>query len=198
VLPGEPALQLQPAPAQQALASATIPASVVRQTELAASSVAEQVAPAPAPDPRRIADLAAALADIPEIEPEAPAPKPTAKKPATAPAAAKKPAPAPAPAKKAAPPAPKEPARVWVQVAGGADKGGLSREFARLRSKAPKVLATRAAWTTPLNATNRLLVGPFASTKEAQAFVNELAKEDLSAFAWTSEAGQKIEKLPAK
>ena len=49
-----------------------------------------------------------------------------------------------------------------------------------------------------LNATNRLLVGPFAGAKEAQAFVNQLKAGDLSAFAWTSAAGQKIEKLPAK
>jgi hypothetical protein len=201
VLPGQPGLEPQPAPAQQApaqqtLATATLPASVVRQTDLAASSAAEQAAPAPVP--RRIADLAAALADIPDVEPEAAAPKPAVTKPAAKPAATKKPAPAAASAKKTTPPAPREPARVWVQVAGGADKTGLPREFARLKSKAPKALAARAAWTTPLNATNRLLVGPFASTKEAQTFVNELAKEDLSAFAWTSEAGQKIEKLPAK
>ena len=60
------------------------------------------------------------------------------------------------------------------------------------------MLGARGAWTTPLNATNRLLVGPFASSKEAQAFVNQLKAEDLSGFAWTSAAGQKIEKLPAK
>jgi hypothetical protein len=85
-----------------------------------------------------------------------------------------------------------------VQVAGGAQKGALPREFARLKAKAPKLLGSRTAWTTPLNATNRLLVGPFAGSKEAQAFVNQLKAADLSGFAWTSAAGQKIEKLPAK
>jgi hypothetical protein len=85
-----------------------------------------------------------------------------------------------------------------VQVAGGADKDALPREFTRLKTKAPKALATRTAWTTPLKATNRLLVGPFKSDAEAQAFVNELKKAELSGFAWTSDAGQKIEKLSAK
>jgi hypothetical protein len=102
------------------------------------------------------------------------------------PAAAKKPA------------APAEPSRVWVQVAGGADKAALPREFTQLKTKAPKLLAARTAWTTPLKATNRLLVGPFKTDKEAQDFVNELKKADLTGFAWTSEAGQKIEKLSAK
>jgi cell division protein FtsN len=114
--------------------------------------------------------------------------------PAPAKAAAKKET--PAPAKK--PAAPAEPSRIWVQVAGGADKAALPREFARLKSKAPKVLAARTAWTTPLKATNRLLVGPFKTDGEAQEFVNELKKADLSGFAWTSDAGQKIEKLAAK
>ncbi|MGA9580590.1 MAG: SPOR domain-containing protein, partial [Allosphingosinicella sp.] len=129
--------------------------------------------------------LSAAIADIPEPEPApvraiAPKTKPAA-------TAAKKP--------KAAP---SEPSRVWVQIAGGAAKGALPREFARLKAKAPKLLGAHSAWTAPLNATNRLLVGPFASSREAQTFVNQLKAEDLSSFAWTSPAGQKVEKLPSK
>jgi hypothetical protein len=107
-------------------------------------------------------------------------------------AAAKKDVPAKKPA------APAEPRRIWVQLAGGANKAALPMEFSRIKAKAPKLLATRTAWTTPLKATNRLLVGPFKTDKEAQDFVNELRKADLGGFAFTSEAGQKIEKLAAK
>jgi hypothetical protein len=138
----------------------------------------------------RLADLTAVIETVAE-----PAAKPAAKRPAAAATAKPKPA-APAAVKK--PAAPAEPARTWVQVAGGANKAGLPREFARLKAKAPKLLGAHAAWTAPLNATNRLLVGPFAGTKEAQAFVNQLKEQDIPAFAWTSEAGEKIEKLPAK
>jgi hypothetical protein len=74
----------------------------------------------------------------------------------------------------------------------------MDREFARIKAKAPKLLGSRTPWTTPLRFTNRLLVGPFSSTEEAQEFVNELAKLDLSAFSWTSPAGQEIVKLSAK
>jgi tetratricopeptide (TPR) repeat protein len=164
-------------------------------------------APPPAAEPAqssRLADVAALVAALPDPEPAKAAPtagrQQTASAARNAPAAKAPPAKAakPAPAKKAVPAAPPEPKRYWVQVAGGADKASLPREYARLKAKAPKLLAARKAWTAPLSTTNRLLVGPFASSKEAQEFVNQLAKLDLSAFAWTSEAGQKIEPLPAK
>jgi hypothetical protein len=94
--------------------------------------------------------------------------------------------------------APKEPSRHWVQVAGGANEAAMASEFKRLKDKAPKLLAARTAWTTPLRATNRLLVGPFKTPAEAQEFVNQLSKLDLPAFSWTSPAGQEIVKLAAK
>jgi Flp pilus assembly protein TadD len=130
---------------------------------------------------RRSVRSAAASEDAAETKPS----------PRTRTAAASKPA-------KKAPPPPREPSRHWVQVAGGADKETLPRAFARLKEKAPKLFTGRAAWTVPNNATNRLLVGPFDSADDAQDFVNKLAKADLSGFAWTSEAGQKIEKLAGR
>jgi hypothetical protein len=90
---------------------------------------------------------------------------------------------------------PAEPRRHWVQIAGGANKEGLPREFKRLKAMAPELLSGKTAWTTPLRFTNRLLVGPFESENEAQAFVNSLVEADLAAFSWTSAEGQEIEKL---
>jgi tetratricopeptide (TPR) repeat protein len=87
------------------------------------------------------------------------------------------------------------PSRHWVQIAGAANRAGLPAEFARLRGLAPDELARRSAYTTPLRFTNRLLVGPFDSDREAQAFVNQLAARNVAAFAWTSPAGQEIERL---
>jgi hypothetical protein len=96
---------------------------------------------------------------------------------------------------KAAKAAKPDPARSWVQVAGGANKADLPKAYRSLAAKAP-ALKGRPASVAPARATNRLLVGPFKSDDEAQAFVNTLAKQGLSAFSWTSEAGQKIEQLP--
>ena len=168
----------------------------------------EPVSPSPsAEQPRpasRLADVAATIASLSDSGAPPPAPAranaasagegttvPRANKTRQATTAAA------ATAKKPAA-APREPSRVWVQVAGGADKGALPREYGRLKAKAPRLLGSRAAWTTPANATNRLLVGPFPSSREAQAFVNELAKLDVAGFAWTSPAGQKVERLAAK
>jgi Flp pilus assembly protein TadD len=161
-----------------------------RPAEVAIAAV-EPSAPPPqaeaVPTGNRLADLSAIIAEV--AEPERPSNGASASKtkPAAS-AAAKKPKPAGEP----------EPSRAWVQIAVGAAKTALPREFARLKAKAPKSLSARGAWTAPLNATNRLLVGPFPSSKEAQAFVNQLKAEELSGFAWTSPAGQKVEKLPAK
>ncbi|MFC3581768.1 SPOR domain-containing protein [Sphingomonas hylomeconis] len=91
-----------------------------------------------------------------------------------------------------------EPARIWVQVSGGANEGDLAKEWARVRSKAPLAFKGKAGWTTPLRATNRVLAGPFKTDAEARSFVNALSKEGLSAFTFTSEAGQKVSKLAGK
>ena len=91
-----------------------------------------------------------------------------------------------------------DPARIWVQVAGGSSVRDLPREWAKLRDKAPAAFKGRSAYTTPLRFTNRLLAGPFKSDDEAQGFVNQIAKSGLTGFVFASEAGQKIDKLPAK
>ena len=201
--PASASAQGTPAPAAEGTSSS-------RLAEVAAT-VAALPDPAPRADTPAVKPAAAAArkgnAPAPSVEKRAPAARPAPAKPAPSRTAdgkdEKATTPAKAPVKKAAAEpaakkAPAEPVRVWVQVAGGAEKAALPREFARLKTRAPKLLAARSAWTAPAKATNRLLVGPFKTEKDAQEFVNELAKSKLEGFAWTSEAGQKIEKLPAK
>ncbi len=108
--------------------------------------------------------------------------------PTPAPATTNRPAPRPDPARA-------EPARHWVQVAGGADTAALPATWRRLAQQAPDLFKGKQAWTTPLRFTNRLLAGPFETSRAAQDFVNALAAEGLDAFAWTSEAGQEIRRL---
>jgi Flp pilus assembly protein TadD len=155
---------------------------------------AHPAAAASTPPKSRLADLAATVATLPG--PLAPPVRHAAygpKVPAATATAAKKPA---APAGKK--PEPKVAARIWVQLGIGDDEDALPSEYQRLKAKAGKLLAARAAWTAPMGETNRILVGPFPSKDEAQDFVNELAEKKLKAFAWTSPAGEKVAKLPAK
>jgi hypothetical protein len=101
--------------------------------------------------------------------------------------------------KKAKPdPAKAEPARWWAQVAGGANAGDLGKDWKRLAAKSPVAFRGKSAWMTPVRSTNRLLAGPFRAQGEAMAFVNLLAKDGASAFAWQSEAGQVVTKLATK
>lgn len=173
------------------IAGITIPAS-----ELGIEPMPGRAEPT-APDP--VVEASATLATparapvvAAKSEPAPPTPAPT---PRASPAAKAK---AVAPAKAKPDPAKAEPVRHWVQVAGGANVNALPREWARLIDKAPAEFRGQQAWTTPLRFTNRLLVGPFKTSAEAQRFVNMIGAKGLSAFAWTSEAGQKIAKLPAK
>ncbi len=99
-----------------------------------------------------------------------------------------------APTKVAAKAEREEPARIWVQVAGGANPGDLGKAWKSAQGKAP-ALAGKRAYTTPLRATHRVVTGPFKTQAEARAMVNTLAKQGLSAFTFTSEAGQKVSRL---
>ena len=90
------------------------------------------------------------------------------------------------------------PTRIWVQVAGGANEDDLPKAWAAVKKKAPEAFAGRSGWATPLRATNRVLTGPFKTDADARAFVNTLKKSGVSGFAFTSDAGQKIEKLPSE
>lgn len=105
-------------------------------------------------------------------------------------------APAARNAARAQTPAQRHPERIWVQIATAA-RSALPAEYARLRRKAPEVLRNRNAFTAPSGGNGRLLVGPFTTQAEARTFINRLDREDISAFAWSSTAGQEVAQVPA-
>jgi Flp pilus assembly protein TadD len=85
--------------------------------------------------------------------------------------------------------------KVYVQVAGGANKEDMDKAWEGVKKKAPDLMKGHTPSTTPLRATNRLLVGPFKTDEEAQAFVNKMAGKGLSGFTFKSAKGQKVEKV---
>jgi hypothetical protein len=84
-----------------------------------------------------------------------------------------------------------------VQIANGAP-GALAFELNRIRRAAPELMQGRTAWSAANGPSGRLLVGPFASSAEAQEFVNQLARKQVSSFAWHSDAGEEVGRLPAR
>jgi tetratricopeptide (TPR) repeat protein len=154
------------------------------------------------PEPVRVASAEPKpRAEAPKPAPKAETPKPGAKpgaKPAATATDAKGKKKPDTPAPKAKPKPPAEPPRSWVQVGIGQDEDALPRTWAKLVKANPAVFRGKSAWWTPLRATNRLLTGPFKDDDAAQDFVNTLKKAGVSAYAFTSDAGQKVTKLPPK
>lgn len=84
----------------------------------------------------------------------------------------------------------------WVQLAGGSNRDNMAAEYRRLERKSAQ-LKRRSGYVSAGKDYFRLLVGPFNSKSEAQAFVNKLAKDGVDGFSWTRTPAQiKIEKLP--
>ena len=84
----------------------------------------------------------------------------------------------------------------WVQLAGGSNQDRMAAEYRKLSAKAGKLLKSRSGYVTDGKDYFRLLVGPFASKGESQAFVNKLEKEGVDGFSWTrTPAKIRIEKL---
>jgi hypothetical protein len=203
-VPQETPVVLQEAPPTAARQEVPAPAT----SEPAASATA----PAPAPAVADFSDVAALVQSLPtEEEPPRPQPArtaPQASRPAatparTAPAQTRAGTPgaerSSTPSRTAArtPAPPPHPSRHWVQIANG-ERSAFAFQLGRLRQAAPELLRTRQAWWARNGSSERLLVGPFATAAEAQAFVTQLSRKSVAAFPWTSDAGEEVERLPAR
>ncbi|KXU30569.1 sporulation protein [Sphingobium sp. 22B] len=89
------------------------------------------------------------------------------------------------------------PSRNWLQVGTGANKGALAFTMKGLRKKYDS-LEPQDAWVASWGRTNRLLVGPFSSFTRARALEDRLKAAGADVFAWKSDAGEVVERLPAK
>ncbi len=127
-------------------------------------------------DLRGAATARAGAVDVTAIQPAREAPRP---------------APPPPP-----PPPPAHPSRHWVQIATGQDVSAFRFDWRRLVRRSNGLLEGRDAYRASWGRTNRLVTGPFASAREAQQFVGELAKADIDAFRWNSDEGEEVAKLP--
>ena len=161
-------------------------------TQAPPSAALRMARPAPAPTPTTLALRPAPQPSPPAIKVPPPVKPKVDPNKAAADLKAKE-----AAAKKKKPEPPKNPARIWVQVAGGANLGALPREWTSVSGKAPE-LKGKGPWTAKNRATNRLLAGPYKSAAEAQSAVTRLRKAGIGAFQWTSDEGEAVDKLGGK
>jgi Flp pilus assembly protein TadD len=108
-------------------------------------------------------------------------------------AAAKAKAEADAKAKEEAAEKKANPARIWVQVATGANAKALATDFGKFAKKSPAVFKGKAGATTEWGKTRRLLVGPFKDRKAAQDWLGDYKKAGGDGFLFNSEAGQSVD-----
>ena len=91
------------------------------------------------------------------------------------------------------------PSRIWVQVATGRSTSALGFDWRRMARENPAVFKGGSPNVSAWGQTNRLLTGPFASTRDANAFIAQLRKAGVDgAFVWTSPAGQVVSALGSK
>lgn len=99
---------------------------------------------------------------------------------------------------KAKPAKPKNPSRIWVQVATGGNRKALGRDWERIAKKAPKEFKRKDGYLVDWGRTNRLVTGPFPDEDKAQDFIGELKKSGLSTFMFTSDDGEEVVPLPGE
>ncbi|QDK31844.1 SPOR domain-containing protein [Sphingomonas sp. IC081] len=164
---------------------------------------------------------AAGAVDIRQIEPARPAPPPPPKVEAkadprsegkaddkpemvvngkrAAKPAAKPVAKAAVPAKPKKPVPPPQPSRIWVQIGVGRNKDAIAFDWRRYLKQAPALFKGHQPYVSEMGRTNRVLIGPFATQKAANAFLASAKKQGFDdALPWTSDEGQVVDVLPVK
>lgn len=93
---------------------------------------------------------------------------------------------------------PSHPSRIWVQIAAGRNKPALAFDWRKFAKEDPAAFKGQSPYVTQWGQTNRLLTGPFASAKAADAYLAKVKKAGRDgAFVWTSPAGQVVDPLGA-
>jgi Flp pilus assembly protein TadD len=87
------------------------------------------------------------------------------------------------------------PARIWVQVATGANARALATDFGKFAKKSPAVFKGKSGSTAEWGKTRRLLVGPFKDRKAAQDWLADYKKAGGDGFLFNSEAGQTVDPI---
>lgn len=165
--------------------------ATVQQIDTPASTVAADVVPEPislaeafasfaAPTPATVQPSADAV-DITAIKPAREAkPEPAAALPKAAP-------PNPAP--------PKNPERIWVQVATGKNVSAFKYDWRQMARKVSSMLDGIKPHVAQWGQTNRLLAGPYLSAKAARDALAALKEAGIDGFRFDSADGQEVEEL---
>lgn len=87
------------------------------------------------------------------------------------------------------------PARIWVQVATGANARALATDFGKFAKKFPALFKGKSGGSAEWGKTRRLLLGPFKDRKAAQDWLADYKKAGGDGFLFNSEAGQSVDPI---
>ena len=110
-------------------------------------------------------------------------------------AAAKAKAEADAKAKEEAAEKKAHPARIWVQIATGANPKALAFDYNRFAKRNAALFKGKSGGTADWGQTRRLLVGPFANRKAAQTWLDDYKRAEGDGFLFNSEAGEAVDPI---
>ena len=85
------------------------------------------------------------------------------------------------------------PARIWVQIATGANARALALDFGKFAKKHPALFKGKTGGTAEWGRTRRLLLGPFKDRKAAQDWLADYKKAGGDGFPFNSEAGETVD-----
>ena len=74
----------------------------------------------------------------------------------------------------------------------------MGTEYKRIRAKKPGLFAGRNARVTNGKELFRLVIGPFKTRDDSDAFVNQLSKAGISGFSYTAPGGMTFDNIPTK
>lgn len=203
-----PASTAQPAASPASVSAATPPATVQPVAQSARPAVAQPQPGAvqlPSPPQPVRPDLDTLFAGLTPSSTASPTPgavdvtrlavrRDPPPAPKSAPATSDRPAPKPA-AKPAAPPKPAHPARVWVQLAAGANRDAFAFDWRRMAKTGGDALRGKEPHVAEWGRSHRLLVGPYPSAKAADEAVRALRDAGLDSFRYQSPEGQEVTRL---
>lgn len=87
------------------------------------------------------------------------------------------------------------PARIWVQIATGANARALALDFGKFAKKHPALFKGKTGGTAEWGRTRRLLLGPFKDRKTAQDWLADYKKAGGDGFPFNSEAGETVDPI---
>ncbi|WP_245798669.1 tetratricopeptide repeat protein [Sphingopyxis flava] len=87
------------------------------------------------------------------------------------------------------------PARIWVQIATGANLKALAFDYNRFAKRNAALFQGKSGSTAEWGQTRRLLVGPFKDRKAAQDWLADYKKAGGDGFLFASEAGEAVEPI---